>query len=47
VLETAVNGPADMIAIFDLRDLAAAAARLGIAAARPGTILRQLREQRS
>jgi putative PIN family toxin of toxin-antitoxin system len=47
VLETAVNGGADMIATFDLRHLAAAAARFGIAVARPGTIVRRLREQRS
>jgi putative PIN family toxin of toxin-antitoxin system len=47
VLETAVNGGADMIATFDLRHLATAAARFGLAAARPGTIVRRLREQRS
>jgi putative PIN family toxin of toxin-antitoxin system len=47
VLETAVNGGADMIATFDLRRLAAAAARFGIAVARPGTIVRRLQEQRS
>jgi predicted nucleic acid-binding protein len=34
VLETAVNGGADMIATFDLRHLASAASRLGIAVAR-------------
>jgi putative PIN family toxin of toxin-antitoxin system len=45
VLETAVNGGADMIATFDLRHLAAAAARLGIAVARPGTIARRLEEE--
>jgi putative PIN family toxin of toxin-antitoxin system len=47
VLETAVNGGADMIATFDLRHLASAAAGFGIAAARPATIVRRLREQRS
>jgi hypothetical protein len=47
VLETAVNGGAEMIATFDLRHLASAAARFGIAAARPGTVVRRLREQRS
>jgi len=47
VLETAVNGGADMIATFDLRHLAAAAAGFGIAVARPGTIVRRLQEQRS
>ena len=47
VLETAVNGGADMIATFDLRHLAPAAAGFAIAVARPGTIVRRLREQRS
>jgi putative PIN family toxin of toxin-antitoxin system len=47
VLETAVNGGADTIATFDLRHLATAAARFGIAVARPGTIVRQLQEQRA
>ena len=47
VLETAVNGGAEMIATFDLRHLAVAAARFGIEAARPGAIVRRLREQRS
>jgi putative PIN family toxin of toxin-antitoxin system len=47
VLETAVNGGADMIASFDLRHLARASARFGIAVERPGAIVRQLTEQRS
>ena len=47
VLETAVNGGAEMIATFDLRHLAVAAARFGIEAARPGAIVRRLGEQRS
>jgi putative PIN family toxin of toxin-antitoxin system len=47
VLETAVNGRADMLATFDLRHLASAAARFGVAVAMPATILRQLQEQRS
>jgi hypothetical protein len=41
VLETAVNGGADMIATFDPRHLASAATRLGIAVAPPGTIVRR------
>lgn len=43
VLETAVNGVADCIATFNLRHLRAAAARFGIAAMRPGTLLRRIR----
>jgi hypothetical protein len=43
VLEAAVNGGADVIATFDLRHLAAAA-RFGIAVARPGAIVRRLLE---
>jgi putative PIN family toxin of toxin-antitoxin system len=46
VLETAVNGGADMIVTSDLRHLASAAARFGIAVATPGTIARRLQEQR-
>lgn len=42
VLETAVNGIADMIATFNLKDLAAAAARFGIPALRPGEVLRRI-----
>jgi hypothetical protein len=45
VLETAVNGGTDMIATFDLRHFGAAAARLDIGAARPGTIVRRLEEE--
>jgi hypothetical protein len=36
-----------MIATFDPRHLARAAGRFGIAASRPGAIVRRLREQRS
>lgn len=43
VLETALNGQADTIATFNLRDLADAAKRFGIRAERPATILRRLR----
>lgn len=41
VVETAANGRADAIATFNLRDLRAAAASLGIIAERPGPILRR------
>ena len=40
VLETAVNGRADILATFNLRDLAAAAARFGVRALRPADLLR-------
>jgi len=36
-----------MIATFDLRHLAAASERLGIAVARPGAIVHRLKELRS
>jgi putative PIN family toxin of toxin-antitoxin system len=39
VLETAVNGRADVIATFNLGDLAAPSARFGIRALRPGDLL--------
>ena len=39
VLETAVNGRADVIATFNLSDLAAPSARFGIRALRPGDLL--------
>ena len=42
VLETAINGGADVIASFNLADLADGAARFGIMAAKPATILRRL-----
>jgi putative PIN family toxin of toxin-antitoxin system len=45
VLEAAVAGRAELIASFDLRHLASAAARFGIEVARPGTIVRRLEEQ--
>lgn len=43
VLETAVNGTADVIASFNLADLAAASARFGIPVERPKDVLRRLR----
>lgn len=42
VLETAVNGGADVIASFNLADMAAAARRFGIPAERPKDALRRL-----
>jgi putative PIN family toxin of toxin-antitoxin system len=43
VLETAINGSADLIATFNLRDLAQAAASFAIAAVRPFDVLQQIR----
>ena len=42
VIDAAVNGLADAIATFNLRDLQAPAARFGIAAALPADILRRM-----
>jgi predicted nucleic acid-binding protein len=43
VLEAAVNGRADALATFNLRDFAGAADRFGLVVARPAAILRMLR----
>ena len=43
VIDAAVNGLADTLATFNLRDLRAPAARFGIAAELPADILRRLR----
>jgi len=43
VLETAVNGRADVIATFNLADMAAGAAPFGIPVERPKDVLRRLR----
>jgi putative PIN family toxin of toxin-antitoxin system len=43
VLEAAVNGRADALATFNLRDFAGAAKRFGLAVMRPAAILRMLR----
>ncbi|HEY0833637.1 MAG TPA: PIN domain-containing protein [Azospirillum sp.] len=43
VLETAINGAADVIASFNLVDMAAAAGRFGIPVERPKDVLRRLR----
>jgi putative PIN family toxin of toxin-antitoxin system len=42
VLETAVNGYADVIATFNIADLAAGAAPFGIAVERPASVLRRI-----
>ena len=42
VIDAAVNGLADTLATFNLRDLRAPAARFGVAAALPADILRRL-----
>ncbi|HEV8148049.1 MAG TPA: putative toxin-antitoxin system toxin component, PIN family [Bryobacteraceae bacterium] len=46
VLETAVNGAADRIVTFNTRHLAAAAARFGIRAERPGSVWRNIRKKK-
>ncbi|TWB21310.1 putative PIN family toxin of toxin-antitoxin system [Nitrospirillum amazonense] len=43
VLETALNGGADAIVTFNLRDLAKAADRFGVPVLRPGELLRRLK----
>jgi predicted nucleic acid-binding protein len=45
VLETAVNGGADVIVTFDLRHLASVAAGFGIAVNTPGTIVHRLEKE--
>jgi predicted nucleic acid-binding protein len=42
VLETAINGRADVIATFDVRHLVAAAAYFGVAVEPPVSLLRRL-----
>ncbi len=43
VIETAVNGGAQVIVSFNIKDLGAAAERFGIAVSRPGPLLRRIR----
>jgi putative PIN family toxin of toxin-antitoxin system len=43
VLETAINGNADVIVTFNIGDMEAGAARFGIAVERPGPVLRRIR----
>jgi hypothetical protein len=43
VLETAINGGADVIATFNIADMVEGAARFGIPVERPAPVLRRLR----
>lgn len=43
VVETAINGAAEVIASFNIRDMTAGAAMFGIAVERPAVILRRMR----
>jgi predicted nucleic acid-binding protein len=43
VIETTVNGLADVIATFNIADLRSPAARFGIAIERPAQVLRRIR----
>ncbi len=43
VLETAVNGGAEVIATFNVADMQAGARRFGIAVERPGAVVRRIR----
>jgi hypothetical protein len=43
VIETAVNGGADVITTFNINDVRVGAARFGIAVERPAAVLRRLR----
>jgi putative PIN family toxin of toxin-antitoxin system len=42
VIETAINGSADVIASFNIADMKVGAARFGIAVERPGMVLRRI-----
>ena len=42
VLETAINGGADVIASFNVADMQAGARRFGIPVQRPGTVVRRM-----
>ena len=43
VIETAINGAADIIASFNVRDMEAGASRFGIIVEHPGTVLRRIK----
>ncbi len=43
VVETAINGHADALATFNLKDMKAAGALFGFRAQRPGPLLRSMR----
>jgi putative PIN family toxin of toxin-antitoxin system len=44
VIETAINGQADVIATFNLKDMTAGAAAFGIVVERPAMVLRRIRK---
>jgi putative PIN family toxin of toxin-antitoxin system len=44
VVETAINGHADVLVTFNLRDMRSAAASFGFEALRPGPLLRRMRK---
>jgi putative PIN family toxin of toxin-antitoxin system len=44
VIETAINGQADVVATFNLRHMKDAGTRFGFIAQRPGPLLRRIRE---
>jgi hypothetical protein len=43
VLETAINGGAEVVASFNVADMEAGARRFGIAVERPGTVMRRIK----
>jgi hypothetical protein len=43
VIEVAINGGADLIATFNIRDMRAGAERFGISVERPAAVLRRMR----
>lgn len=43
VLETAINGGAEVVASFNVADMEAGARRFGIAVERPGTVVRRIK----
>jgi putative PIN family toxin of toxin-antitoxin system len=45
VLEAAINGGADVIATFNVKDMAEGAGQFGIPVERPGTVVRRLGQQ--
>ncbi len=46
VLETAVNGSADVLVMFNVRDFADAAERFGVAVLKPGDVVMRLEASR-
>jgi len=43
VLETAINGGAEVVASFNVADMEAGARRFGIVVERPGTVVRRIK----